>query len=169
MQWALRLLPVVALGCLAVFGGWKIASGYSQTGQLAFYCGLYLLLEVLRRTVFDPVFLVLFQPLAPPPRLAAHTLAKGFYKPLGMDLTGLLFFALRYSSRLDDGLALVWMGALLVLALLFLRRTYLSYLAELKNGLGRRFAETTDLALPDTALQVVLAHLHSPRPPEKRR
>ena len=166
VQWSLRLLPVVALGALAVFGGYKVASGYSQSGQLAFYCGLYLLLEVLRRTVFDPVFLVLFQPLAPPQRLAAHTLAKGFYEPLGMALTGVLFFALRSSGRLDGGLPFFWMGALLVLALLFLRRTYLSYLAELKEGLSRRFAETAALALPDAARHVVLAHLLSPHPAE---
>ena len=166
VQWSLRLLPVVALVALAVFGGYKMASGYSQTGQLAFYCGLYLLLEVLRRTVFDPVFLVLFQPLAPPQRLAAHTLAKGLYEPLGMALTGGLFFALRSSGRLDGGLPLVWMGTLLVLALVFLRRTYLNYLAELKEGLGRRFAETAELALPDAARHVVLAHLLSPYPTE---
>ncbi|MET4074594.1 cyclic nucleotide-binding domain-containing protein [Hymenobacter sp. UYCo722] len=166
VQWSLRLLPVVALVALAVFGGYKVASGYSATGQLAFYCGLYLLLEVLRRTVFDPVFLVLFQPLAPPQRLAAHTLAKGFYEPLGMALTGGLFFALRSSGLLDSGLPLVWMGALLLLALLFLRRTYLNYLAELKEGLGRRFAETAELALPDAARHVVLAHLLSPHPTE---
>jgi hypothetical protein len=166
VQWSLRLLPVVALVALAVFGGYKVASGYSQTGQLAFYCGLYLLLEVLRRTVFDPVFLVLFQPLAPPQRLAAHTLAKGFYEPVGMALTGVLFFALRSSGLLDGGLPLVWMSTLLVLSLVFLRRTYLSYLAELKEGLGRRFAETADLALPDAARHVVLAHLLSPHPTE---
>ncbi|MBU6120205.1 cyclic nucleotide-binding domain-containing protein [Hymenobacter siberiensis] len=166
VQWSLRLLPVVALVALAVFGGFKVASGYSQTGQLAFYCGLYLLLEVLRRTVFDPVFLVLFQPLAPPQRLAAHTLAKGFYEPLGMALTGGLFFGLRSSGLLDGGLPLVWMGALLGLALLFLRRTYLNYLAELKEGLGRRFTETAELALPDAARHVVLAHLLSPHPTE---
>ena len=166
VQWSLRLLPVVALACLAVFGGLKVALGYSQTEQLAFYCGLYLLLEVLRRTVFDPVFLVLFQPLAPPQRLAAHTLAKGFYEPLGMGLTGLLFFALRYSDRLDGSLPLLWMAALLLLALLALRRTYLHYLAELKEGLSRRFAETAELALPDAALHVVLAHLHSAQPTE---
>ncbi len=164
VQWSLRLLPVVALVCLAVFGGLKVAKGYTQTEQLAFFCGLYLLLEVLRRTVFDPVFLVLFQPLAPQQRLAAHTLAKGFYEPLGMGLTGLLFFALRYSGLLDGGLPLAWMGALLLLALLLLHRTYLSYLAELKEGLGRRFAETAELPLPDAALQVVLAHLQSARP-----
>ncbi|MDB5269134.1 MAG: hypothetical protein JWP58_2174 [Hymenobacter sp.] len=166
VQWSLRLLPVVALVALAVFGGYKVASGYSQTGQLAFYCGLYLLLEVLRRTVFDPVFLVLFQPLAPPQRLAAHTLAKGFYEPVGMALTGVLFFALRSSGLLDGGFPFFWMGALLVLSLLFLRRTYLNYLAELKEGLGRRFAETADLALPDAARHVILAHLLSPHPTE---
>ncbi|WP_460609658.1 cyclic nucleotide-binding domain-containing protein [Hymenobacter terrigena] len=166
VQWSLRLLPVVALVALAVFGGYKVASGYSQAGQLAFYCGLYLLLEVLRRTVFDPVFLVLFQPLAPPQRLAAHTLAKGFYEPVGMALTGVLFFALRSSGLLDGSLPFFWMGALLVLSLLFLRRTYLNYLAELKEGLGRRFAETADLALPDAARHVVLAHLLSPHPTE---
>ena len=166
VQWSLRLLPVAALGALALFGGYKVASGYSQSGQLAFYCGLYLLLEVLRRTVFDPVFLVLFQPLAPPQRLAAHTLAKGFYEPAGMALTGVVFFALGSSGLLDGDLPFFWMGALLVLALLFLRRTYLSYLAELKEGLGRRFAETAELALPDAARHVVLAHLLSPHPTE---
>ncbi len=166
VQWSLRLLPVVALVALAVFGGYKVASGYSATGQLAFYCGLYLLLEVLRRTVFDPVFLVLFQPLAPPQRLAAHTLAKGFYEPLGMALTGGLFFALRSSGLLDGGLPFFWMGALLLVSLLFLRRTYLNYLAELKEGLGRRFAETAELAPPDAARHVVLAHLLSPHPTE---
>jgi hypothetical protein len=166
VQWSLRLLPVVALASLVLFGGLKAAHGYTQTEQLVFYCGLYLLLEVLRRTVFDPVFLVLFQPLAPPQRLAAHTLAKGFYEPLGMGLTGLLFFAFRYSGLLESGLPFLWMGALLLLALLFLRRTYLSYLAELKEGLGRRFAETAELAMPDAARHVVLAHLLSRHPAE---
>ncbi|MBF9222927.1 cyclic nucleotide-binding domain-containing protein [Hymenobacter ruricola] len=166
VQWSLRLLPAVALVALAVFGGLQVAGGYSQTGQLAFFCGLYLLLEVLRRTVFDPVFLVLFQPLAPTQRLAAHTLAKGFYEPLGMGLTGLLFFVLGYVGRLGGGWPFAWMGALLLLALLFLARTYRSYLAELKEGLGRRFAETAELALPDAARHVVLAQLQSPQPTE---
>ncbi|MBF9141440.1 cyclic nucleotide-binding domain-containing protein [Hymenobacter properus] len=166
VQWSLRLLPVVALAALAIFGGLQATGAYSQTGQLAFFCGLYLLLEVLRRTVFDPVFLVLFQPLAPQQRLAAHTLAKGFYEPLGMGLTGLLFFMFRYTGWLSGVAPFIWMGALLLLALLLLARTYRSYLAELKEGLGRRFAETADLALPDAARQVVLGHLQSAHPLE---
>jgi hypothetical protein len=166
VEWSLRLLPVVALWALAVFGGLHLMGNYTQTGQLAYFCVLYLLLEVLRRTVFDPVFLVLFQPLAPQQRLAAHTLAKGIYEPLGMGLTGLLFLAFQFAGLLDGWAPFAWMGGLLLLALLFLRRTYTSYLAELKEGLGQRFAETAELALPDAARQVVLAHLHSPRPTE---
>ncbi|OGX84232.1 MFS transporter, partial [Hymenobacter glacialis] len=166
VQWSLRLLPAVALLGLAGFGGLQLLGGYTGTGLLVYFCGLYLLLEVLRRTVFDPVFLVLFQPLAPQLRLAAHTLAKGFYEPLGMCLTGLLFFVLGYANMLSGWVPFTWMGALLLAALLFLARTYRSYLAELKEGLGRRFAETAELALPDAALQVVLAHLHSPRATE---
>ncbi|MFC7667183.1 hypothetical protein ACFQT0_06945 [Hymenobacter humi] len=166
VQWSLQLLPVVALACLAGFGGVQLFGASSQTVLLAYFCGLYLLLEVLRRTVFDPVFLVLFQPLAPQQRLAAHTLAKGFYEPLGMGLTGLLFYGLGAADWLAGWVPFAWMSGLLLLALLFLRRTYTSYLAELKDGLGRRFAETAELALPDAALQMVLAHLQSPRPTE---
>ncbi|SFQ77567.1 cyclic nucleotide-binding domain-containing protein [Hymenobacter arizonensis] len=166
VQWSLQLLPAVALVLLAAFGGVQLVGFSSQAVLLAYFCGLYLLLEVLRRTVFDPVFLVLFQPLAPPQRLAAHTLAKGIFEPLGLGLTGLLFFGLGYVDKLSGPLPFIWMGGLLLLALLFLRRTYRAYLAELKDGLGRRFAETAELALPDAALQVVLAHLHSARPTE---
>ena len=166
VQWSLRLLPLVALGCLGGFGALQFGGNHSQTWLLAYFCGLYLLLEVLRRTVFEPVFLVLFQPLAPPQRLAAHTLAKGFYEALGMLLTGVLFSVFRYSGLLSGWAPFAWIGALLVLALLFLRRTYHRYLAELEDGLSRRFAETAALALPNDARQMVLAHLLSPRPTE---
>ena len=166
VQWSLRLLPVVALVFLAGFGVWHTVGSYTQTGLLAYFCALYLLLEVLRRTVFDPVFLVLFQPLAPLQRLAAHTRAKGFYEPLGMGLTGVLFFALGATGRLEGLAPFAWMAGLLLLALLLLARTYRAYLAELKEGLSRRFAETADLAVPEAARQVVLAQLSSAQPTE---
>jgi len=166
VQWSLRLLPVVALGCLGAFGGIQWGGMTTSGVLLAFFCGLYLLLEVLRRTVFDPVFLVLFQSLAPLQRLAAHTLSKGFYEPLGMGLTGLLFFGLYKANHLEGASPYLWMGALLVALLLLLRRTYLSYLAELREGIGRRFATTAELALPEAARHVVLEQLASPRPTE---
>ncbi|WP_240935750.1 hypothetical protein [Hymenobacter sp. HDW8] len=78
-------LPVALLIGLLVFSGlWQV--GANDSVLLLYFCGLYLGLEVLRRAVFDPVFLVLFQPLSPPERLRAHTRAKGFYEPLGMAL-----------------------------------------------------------------------------------
>jgi len=38
------------------------------------FSAAYLLFEVMRRTIFDPVFLVMFQPLTTHQRLKGHTL-----------------------------------------------------------------------------------------------
>jgi hypothetical protein len=54
------------------------------------FSGLYLLFEVTRKTTYDPVFLVMFQPLFLHQQLKAHTLAKGFYEPLGIAISGII-------------------------------------------------------------------------------
>ncbi|QJX47943.1 cyclic nucleotide-binding domain-containing protein [Hymenobacter taeanensis] len=134
----LLLLPAVTLGGLALFGALQLTS-FGPGTYLVYLCGLYLGLEVLRRAVFEPAFLVLFQPLSPQERLHGHTLVKGFYEPLGMGLTGLLLFALYDSPLLGQGLLFLWMALLLVGTLVVLRHTHHRYLAELKAVLSRRF------------------------------
>ena len=67
----------------ALFG---LRGALGPGGLMLYVCGLFLVQEVLRRAFFDPVFLVLFQPLPAAERLQAHTLAKGIYEPLGMGL-----------------------------------------------------------------------------------
>jgi len=138
VRWMLVALPAVMLSGIALFGSLWVG-GAGEATLLLYFCGLYLVLEVLRRAVFDPVFLVLFQPLPPPERLQAHTLAKGFYEPLGMALAGLLLFALHRFPQLSQWAPFVWMGLLMAGALYFLRRTYGHYLAELQHALSRRF------------------------------
>ncbi|GAA4004514.1 hypothetical protein GCM10022408_15390 [Hymenobacter fastidiosus] len=137
----LLTLPAVVLGGIVLFYGLWLG-GAGEAPLLLYFCGLYLGLEVLRRAVFDPVFLVLFQPLAPPERLQAHTLAKGFYEPLGMALAGLLLFGLHRFPALSERVPFVWMGLFMAGALYFLHRTYGHYLTELQYALSRRF--TTD-------------------------
>ncbi|UOQ67043.1 cyclic nucleotide-binding domain-containing protein [Hymenobacter volaticus] len=117
----------------------------SSSVMLLYFCGLFLGLEVLRRAVFDPVFLVLFQALSAEERLQAHTTAKGFYEPLGMGLAGLLLFALHHLPALSEWLPFVWMGLFAAGALLFLRRTYSHYLAELQHAVSRRFTDDTEV------------------------
>ncbi len=137
----LTLLPATVLVALAGFGLLRLSGG-SSTGQLIYFCGLFIVLEVLRRTVFEPAFLVLFQPLAPVVRLKGHTLAKGFYEPVGMALAGGLLLALHGNTAFGGWLPYAWMALFLVGALVLLRRTYAHYLTELQGTIGRRFGGT---------------------------
>ncbi|WP_170214064.1 cyclic nucleotide-binding domain-containing protein [Hymenobacter nivis] len=141
---ALLVLPLAALAGIGLFGVlWAAQAG--PGAQLAYFCGLYLGLEVLRRAVFEPVFLVLFQPLSPPARLAGHTQAKGVYEPLGLAL-GALLLALPRAAALGQWLPLAWMAALLLGALVLLRRAYGQYLNELRGALGLRFGTPAEAA-----------------------
>jgi hypothetical protein len=160
IRWSLAMLPIVALFGIALFGI-LLESNVSETGLLVYFCGLYLLLEVLRRAVFDPIFLVLFQPLTPHTRLKGHTLVKGFYEPLGMALAGVLLFSLHYFPLLPYWIPFVWMALFMGLALFFLNRTYRHYLDTLKNALERRFLGSDDLLIPVAARKAIISNLQS--------
>jgi hypothetical protein len=138
VRWVLLALPVAVLVGLGLYGG---LNRTDAEATLLYFCGLYLGLEVLRRAVFDPVFLLLFQPLSPPERLQAHTLAKGLYEPLGMALGGGLLFALHALPGGQTWGPFLWMGVLMAGVLFLLTRTYRHYVAELQHALGRRFAD----------------------------
>ncbi|QKG53197.1 cyclic nucleotide-binding domain-containing protein [Hymenobacter sp. BRD67] len=154
----LLALPVLLLAGLLAYTG----VNRGDVGEsLLYFCGLYLGLEVLRRAVFDPVFLLLFQPLSPPERLQAHTLAKGMYEPLGMALGGGLLFALHALPGGQTWGPFVWMGLLMLAVLLLLARTYHQYVAELQHALSRRFTEEEGEAAPVANLP---AGVSSPTP-----
>jgi len=138
VRWVLLTLPVTLLLGLGLYGGLNRAD---VEATLLYFCGLYLGLEVLRRAVFDPVFLLLFQPLSVPERLQAHTLAKGLYEPLGMALGGALLFALHELPGGQTWGPFLWMGLLMGIILLLLVRTYHQYVAELQYSLSKRFSE----------------------------
>ncbi|WP_052695316.1 hypothetical protein [Hymenobacter sp. AT01-02] len=143
VRWMLLSLPAVILGGLLLGGG--LWFGDAGTGvQLLYFCGLFLVLEVLRRAVFDPLFLVLFQPLPPDERLQAHTLAKGLYEPLGMGLAGLLLVAVPYLPGAGEWTPFLWMTLCMAGALYFLHLTHGRYLAELRHALSPRFGSPTE-------------------------
>ncbi|MBX0292161.1 cyclic nucleotide-binding domain-containing protein [Hymenobacter sp. HSC-4F20] len=134
----LLALPATILVGLGLFGVFQ--SRGPNDGMMLYFCALFLALEVLRRAVFDPVFLVLFQPLPAHERLQAHTLAKGVYEPLGMALAGVLLFVVHGWLELGADITFAWMAALTLGALLLLYRTYGHYLAELQHAVSRRFS-----------------------------
>ena len=141
----LLVLPVALLLALPLYAG--LDHGDISL-MLRYFCGLYLGLEVLRRAVFDPVFLLLFQPLSPPERLQAHTLAKGLYEPLGLGLGGALLFGLHALPGGQSWVPFGWMALVMMAVLLLLARTYRQYVAELQHALGQRFTSGENEALP---------------------
>ena len=161
---SLLLLPLVAVAGLVglIMVRWI---GAGETLLLVYFCILYLVFEVVRRSLFDPVFLVLFQPLSPPQRLKGHTLAKGLYEPLGLGLAGLMIWAMHGRPALVAWMPFVWIG-LLSGALYLLHRTYRHYLHELNDAIGRRFLERDQLAMPTAAKTTMLGQLSSDSPTE---
>jgi hypothetical protein len=137
-----------------------------EPSLLVYYCAAYLLFELVRRTIFDPVFLVLFQPLSTKTRLKGHTLAKGLFEPLGMLIAGVLLWIV-YTRQLSN-ISLTFDLSLLfaVSALLIFRKAYGHYMQELKNAISKRFIRSGELASPAEALPIITENLKSDRKEE---
>jgi hypothetical protein len=161
---SLLLLPSVGLAGIV---GLALLNQFTtdETTLVVYFCGLYLLFEVIRRSLFDPVFLVLFQPLAPAQRLTGHTLAKGLYEPIGLGLAGFFLYLLHSAPSLETLMPFIWI-ALLATALWLLIYTYRYYLIELNDAIGRRFLERDQLAMPKAAQAGLVNQLSSPNPEE---
>lgn len=161
----LYLLPLTTI---AISLGLLVSSYFrkDEPSLLVYYCVAYLLFELVRRTIFDPVFLVLFQPLSTKTRLKGHTLAKGLFEPAGMLIAGLLLWIV-YTWKLGD-ISLTFDLSLLfaVAALLIFRKAYSHYILELKNAISKRFIRSGEMASPAEALPIIADNLKSERKEE---
>ena len=131
---------------------------------LNMFSGLYIFFEITRKTTYDPVFLVLFQPLFLHQRLKAHTLAKGFYEPLGMAITGVITLIAYFNHlHLAAGSFLLIAGFAGV-AFYFLIKAYGHYLLALKTALNKRFLSESDLVFQQDSKSLIVTSLHSETP-----
>jgi MFS family permease len=165
VKYTLYLLPLTTV---LVSLGLLVSSYFrkDESSLLVYYCTAYLLFEVVRRTIFDPVFLVLFQPLSTKNRLKGHTLAKGFYEPLGMLIAGILLWLI-YTNKFSDISLTFDLSLVFALAALFIfRKAYRAYTLELKNAISKRFIKSGELPSPAEALPVITENLKSERKEE---
>ncbi len=131
---------------------------------LNMFSGLYIFFEITRKTTYDPVFLVMFQPLFLHQRLKAHTLAKGFYEPLGMAITGVITLIAYFRHiHLAAGAFLFILG-FAGMALYFLIKAYGHYLLALKTALSKRFLSENDLVFQQDSKSIILKSLSSETP-----
>ncbi|TLV03025.1 cyclic nucleotide-binding domain-containing protein [Dyadobacter luticola] len=161
----LYLLPLTTI----VTSVGLIISSYFKKDEpslLVYYCAAYLLFELVRRTIFDPVFLVLFQPLSTKTRLKGHTLAKGLFEPMGMLIAGVLLWVV-YTRNLSN-ISLTFDLSLLfaIAALVIFRKAYGHYMQELKSAISKRFIRSGEMASPAEALPIITENLKSERKEE---
>lgn len=161
----LYLLPLTTI---AISLGLLVSSYFrkDEPSLLVYYCIAYLLFELVRRTIFDPVFLVLFQPLSTKTRLKGHTLAKGLFEPLGMLIAGAMLWVV-YTQHWSDISLTFDLSLLFALGALFVfRKTYRHYMQELKSAISKRFIRSGELASPAEALPIITENLQSDRKEE---
>ncbi|WP_420152722.1 cyclic nucleotide-binding domain-containing protein [Siphonobacter sp.] len=162
VQNSLLVLPLVALIGLLGLAITRSVVG-DETVLLVWACLLYVSVEVIRRSLFDAVFLVLFQPLTPHQRLLGHTLAKGMYEPLGLGLAGLLLGLSQWLALSESKVIWFWLIFPVATGLL-IRRAYRFYLHTLGDALSRRFLPGEQVALPGEIALAAEQDLTSPSP-----
>ncbi|WP_144266275.1 MFS transporter [Pontibacter ummariensis] len=160
---SLLLAPVV----LFLVNGFILLANDALTVHLYAFGTMVLLFEVLRSTIQEPVFFVLFQPLHPHVRLKGHLIAKGYTLPFALLAVG--GFLTVYLQHYDH-VAIPLVSSILMLVLLawassvyFVRKAYLKTLMQ---ALARGYFAGSELFLNDRTvidLLVQKAKGHKPK------
>ncbi len=125
--------------------------------HLILFGGMVLLTEVLRSTLQEPVFFILFQPLHPHDRLRGHLVAKGYTMPFALIGVG-VFLYLFMKSNVEMPITLV-AEILLVFLVLWIVSIFLiknQYLATLIKSLKKGYFTGAELFLNDTKVTDLL-------------
>ncbi len=153
---------------LLAINGFIIISGEGLTTHLYVFGVMVLLSEILRSTLQEPVFFVLFQPLHPHSRLKGHLIAKGYTLPFALMGVGVfLTVYLQYHSGLDITLVsrLLFVLLLVWAASVFLIRK--SYMRTLINVIKRGYFTGSELFLNDESVTEVLVKKARSNKPQK--
>jgi AAA family ATP:ADP antiporter len=133
---SLMITPLLLL----VINGIVIFSNGPADAHLYIFGCMVLLIEVLRSSVQEPVFFILFQPLKPHDRLRGHLIAKGYTFPVALLAVGifLLFYlqnnpdiSIVFLSKAMFTFLILWIGVVFLI-----RHQYIDTLiASLKRGI----------------------------------
>ena len=161
---ALMITPLLLLVINVVV----LSSPGPLTSHLYIFGCMVLLIEVLRSTVQEPVFFILFQPLNPHDRLRGHLIAKGYTFPVALIIVGsfLLFYlnshagvSIMFLSKIMLLFLFLWIGAV------FLIRH--EYLHTLIVSLRRGYFTGSELFLNDDAVSDILIEKTKSRNPQE--
>ncbi|MBT8196522.1 MAG: cyclic nucleotide-binding domain-containing protein [Bacteroidia bacterium] len=147
---SLMILPILLLLFSAVFMFYG-SSNITLIRNLVFIGIMTMAMGVIKYSINDPVFLVLFQPLPPHLRLKGHSVIKGFVQPLGLGLMGLLLWIINKSFGLSNFYYLNF-GLAVVLCLWIVGIYYANkfYLDTLSYAIRKRFISGANIAVKDS-------------------
>ncbi|MHA6249579.1 NTP/NDP exchange transporter [Pontibacter sp. CAU 1760] len=159
----LLIVPVLLFAVNAVI----LAMDGPVEMHLYAFGGMVLLSEILRSTLQEPVFFVLFQPLSPHSRLKGHLIAKGYTLPFALLLVGAF---LHYYLQDHAHVPILQVSQLLLFLLLiwgasvFLVRK--AYRGTLQNAMKKGYFAGSELFLNNLSVKNVLvqkATSHDPK------
>jgi hypothetical protein len=149
----LFITPLALLAICLVLLFFEDAAGYT----VYIFGAMALLTEVLRSTIQEPVFFILFQPLKEQLRLKGHLISKGYMLPPSLIIVGLsLIFLQRSGMEISISLTIkiilvnlfAWAG------IIFLLRN--TYLRTLRQSIKKGFFSGEDLKVTDTETMAIL-------------
>ena len=164
---SLLVLPVILLvASLTMLVIGAITGKY--TTMMWFFAGMILFAEIFKKTLQEPVFMAIIQPLQTHLRVHAHFITDVVVQSIGLGLAGLGLYA---CLEIFHGINLTGTTYLLIALIggwiAFLFFTYRQYLALLSHSLKKRFLEGTALTIKDkNATRILLQKLQSPYPEE---
>ncbi|MEO7802284.1 MAG: hypothetical protein ABIR81_09800 [Ginsengibacter sp.] len=151
---SLLVTPVILLIIITLL----LVTPHSLDSTFYVFGGMVLLSEMLRSTLQEPVFFILFQPLKPHDRLRGHLIAKGHTMPIALLIVGLfLFFYLRTHfgniSIIQVTELLILFLVLWCLSVVFIKKEYLTTLVGL---LKKDYFTGSTLFLDDAGITKLL-------------
>ncbi|HEY9364585.1 MAG TPA: hypothetical protein VIQ00_15070, partial [Chitinophagaceae bacterium] len=151
---ALLTTPVILL-LIDIF---IIQSGNNFSYHLYFFGVMVLLTEILRSTLLDPVFFILFQPLKVHDRLKGHLIAKGYMMPFALIAAGgfLTWYIFQYGPIPISTVARI----LIVFLIVWIFSVFLikkEYLKTLVTSLKKGYFTGAELFLNDEKIISLLA------------
>lgn len=138
--------------------------GENSNYTVYIFGAMALLTEVLRSTIQEPVYFILFQPLKEQLRLKGHLISKGYMLPPSLIIVGLSLILIQRSTGVDITIALtvkILLVNLLIWALfIFLLRK--SYLRTLRQSIQKGFFSGEDVKVSDQqSIDILLEKIRS--------
>ncbi len=153
---SLLVSPVILL--LFIFG-FIILSFFQLSGStvIYFFGLMFIITEVLKTSLQDPVFLSLMQPLSTNLRLKGHTIVKGVMDPFALAFSGIMLYTLvKLSGNVDLYLLSYLLLILLVIWIVMIFLVDLEYVRTLVTALNKRYSIGQEINLEDGKTQKVL-------------